>query len=153
MVKDMSRRRFIGLLALALGVVGCGDGIKRVPVKGKLTAKGTPIEGGYVQFIPGAGVKGEGGIGLSDRDGNFSVKGFKGVVGVAPGEYRVRVSRLVMPDGTPLPYGATEADNPGCRESIPAPYGTPQSPLKFTVPGQGGTIDVDLPVPLVGKKK
>src|SRR5207248_9607861 len=75
MVKDMSRRRFIGLLALALGVVGCGDGIKRVPVKGKLTAKGTPIEGGYVQFIPGAGVKGEGGIGLSDRDGNFSVKG------------------------------------------------------------------------------
>jgi hypothetical protein len=140
------------VLVLSLAVAGCGDGIKRVRVKGKLTAKGSPIPGAFVQFIPQGTTPGEGGIAQTDKDGNFSLAGMKGVKGVAPGEYRVRVSRLVMPDGKPLPYGATEADNPGCRESIPMPYGGPASPLKFTVPDAGGTADIDIPAKIAGRK-
>jgi hypothetical protein len=99
----MSPLRFLAVLVPVLGLVGCGDGIKRVPVQGKFTAAGAPVEGAFVQFVPAGGTKGEGGIGKTDRDGNFSLTGMKQVNGVAPGEYRVRISRLVAPNGKPLP--------------------------------------------------
>lgn len=147
-------RRMCLIMALALfpALAGCGDGIKRVPVQGKVRAKGVPIKGAFVQFVPLSDTKGEGGIGQSDDDGNFSLSGLKKVTGVAPGEYRIRVSRLVKADGSLLPYGATQADNPDARESIPAPYSSPDSPLTAKVPEGGGTIDVDIPVSLVGQK-
>jgi hypothetical protein len=147
----MQRRPLITALAVSLAVIGCGDGIKRVRVQGKLTAKGEPVRGAFVQFIPEGSTPGEGGIGQADKEGTFTLAGVKGVQGVSPGEYRVRISRLVMPDGTPLPYGATEADNPGCWESIPMPYGGPQSTLKFTVPNAGGSADIDIPAKLLGR--
>lgn len=145
----MQRLCFLASVVPLLGLLGCGDGIKRVPVQGKLTAKGDPVEGAYVQFIPAGDTRGEGGMGRTDRDGNFSLEGARGVKGLAPGEYKVRVSRLVLPDGKPLPWGATEADNPGCRESIPPPYSTPESTLAATVPESGGTINVEIPAKLV----
>jgi hypothetical protein len=143
---------FLASVVPLLGVLGCGDGIKRVPVQGKLTVNGNPVEDAYVQFIPARDTRGEGGMGRTDRDGNFSLEGMKGVRGVAPGEYKVRVSRLVLPDGKPLPWGATEADNPGCRESIPPPYSTPESPLAATVPESGGTINIGIPAKLLAGK-
>jgi hypothetical protein len=73
----------------------------------------------------------------------------RGVAGVAPGEYTVRISRLVAHDGKPLPDGATEADNPGCWESIPPPYFMPDSPLRVTVPDAGGTLNVEIPKKLL----
>jgi hypothetical protein len=145
----VQRLCFLASVVPLLGLLGCGDGIKRVPVQGKLTAKGDPVEGAYVQFIPAGDTRGEGGMGRTDRDGNFSLEGARGVKGLAPGEYKVRVSRLVLPDGKPLPWGATEADNPGCRESIPPPYSTPESTLAATVPESGGTINVEIPAKLV----
>jgi len=146
------RLGFLASVVALLGFPGCGDGIKRVPVQGKLTAKSEPVEGAYVQFIPAGDTQGEGGMGRTDRDGNFSLEGAKGVKGVAPGEYKVRVSRLVLPDGKPLPWGATEADNPGCRESIPPPYSTPESPLAATVGESGGAVTVEIPAKLVVSK-
>jgi hypothetical protein len=148
----MRRLRYMTALVLSLGLAACGDGIKRVPVEGKLTAKGTAVEGAFVQFVPADTTRGEGGIGQSDRDGKFALSGVKGVKGVAPGAYKVRVSRLVMPDGQPLPYGATEADNPGCKESIPAPYSSPESPLRVTVPDSGGDVPIDIPVAVARPK-
>jgi hypothetical protein len=152
MEEDMCQVRLLTPVLLFLALPGCGDGIKRVPVEGKLTAKGTAVEGAFVQFVPAETTKGEGGIGLSDQDGKFSLSGAKGVKGVAPGAYKVRVSRLVMPDGKPLPYGATEADNPGCKESIPAPYSSPESPLRVTVPDAGGDVPIDIPVAIARPK-
>jgi hypothetical protein len=137
---------YLATLVVLVGLAGCGDGIKRVPVQGKLTAKGTPIKGAVVQFVPLGEIPGEGGVGQSDDNGNFSLKGLKGVTGVAPGEYKVRISRFVKADGSSLPYGATEADNPDARQVIPAPYSGPDSPLTRKVPESGGTVDVDLPV-------
>jgi hypothetical protein len=145
----MFRLRIIALIILMLSLVGCGDGVRRVPVKGQFKAKGNPVEGAFVLFIPQGNTKGEGGIGKTDRDGNFSLTGMRQVVGVSPGEYTVRISRLVARDGKPLPEGATEADNPGSWESVPPPYCLPNSPLKVTVPDSGGVVNVEVPAKMM----
>ena len=118
------------LAAIAVLVLtGCGgDGLKRVPVKGQVTAKGVPVANATVLFMPVDGTKGEGGIGTTDQDGNFTLTGSRrGDSGVVPGKYKVRVSRFVDRDGTVLPSDAKQADYPHAVESVPAPYSSPDS--------------------------
>lgn len=150
----MGRSRIFAASLLFVGLVGCGDGLRRVPVQGKLTAKGQPVEGATVQFIPTGSTKGEGGMGRSDAEGNFSLIGTRaGAKAVVPGEYKVCVSRLVDRDGSALPWDAKEADYPGARESIPSPYNSLDgTPLKATVPEAGGTVNIDIPV-AIGRRK
>jgi hypothetical protein len=141
-------------MVLLSGLAGCGDGLKRVPVQGKLTNQGQPLGNATVQFIPVGSTKGEGGIGVSDNDGNFTLIGSRrGDKGVVPGEYKIRVSRLIARDGTPLPADAKQADNPGCKESVPGPYASVDgTPLKATVPDKGGEVTIDIPVKIAGRK-
>ncbi|HEY7428712.1 MAG TPA: hypothetical protein VH682_31065 [Gemmataceae bacterium] len=150
----MRRLHFPAALALFLGLLGCGDGLKRVPVQGKITAKGQPLENATVQFIPAGSTQGEGGMGVSDNDGNFTLIGSRaGAKGVVAGEYKVRVSRLLARDGTPLPADAKQADNPGCKESVPVPYASLEAtPLKATVPEAGGEVAIDIPAKILGRK-
>jgi hypothetical protein len=138
-----------GLPALA----GCGDGLRRVAVQGKLTNIGKPLGHATVQFIPVGATQGEGGLGRSDADGNFTLTGSRGgASGIVPGEYKIRVSRFIARDGTPLDADAKQADNPGARESVPAPYSALEgTPLKVTVPETGGPVTVDIPVKLRGR--
>src|SRR5262245_7733312 len=131
-------RRLLHLAAAVslLGPLGCGgDGLRRVPVRGKVTAQGVAVGNATVLFMPADGTKGEGGIGTTDRDGNFTLTGSRrGDAGVVPGKYKVRVSRLLDRDGTALPSDAKQADYPHAAESVPAPYSSPDSPLLVTVP-------------------
>jgi hypothetical protein len=139
---------------LVLAVLGCGDGLRRVSVRGKVTAGGVPLARATLQFLPLEGTRGEGGIGTSDSEGNFTLLGSRdGARGVVPGRYRVRVSRTVDRDGTLLPPDAKQADHPGARESVPPPYSTLASPLEVSVPEQGGAVSVEIPVPAGGKEK
>src|SRR5688572_18650017 len=149
----MRRLRFLAAVSI-LGFLGCGgDGLRRVPVQGKVTATGVPIGNATVLFMPADGTKGEGGIGTTDADGRFTLTGSRrGDSGVVPGKYRVRVSRFVNPDGSPLPPDFTEAEYPRAVESVPAPYSGPDSPLEVTVPEKGGELTVDIPARLLGKK-
>ena len=55
-------------------------------------------------------------------------------------------------DGTVLPSDHKQADYPHAVESVPAPYSTPESPLVVTVPEAGGTLNIEFPVKLLGKK-
>ena len=140
--------------ALALAsALGCGgDGLTRVPVQGKVTAKGVPVPNATVVFMPLGETKGEGAIGTTDAGGNFTLTGSRrGDSGIVPGLYRVRVSRFVDRDGTPLPADHKQADYPHAVESVPAPYSTPESPLEVTVPEKGGTVDVEIPAKVLGK--
>ena len=138
-----------------VGCFGCGDGLRRVPVQGKLTAKGVPVDGATVQFIPTDSTKGEGGMGRADNEGNFTLTGTRaGAKAVVPGEYTVRVSRLVARDGSTLPWDAKEAEHPGCYESVPAPYNSLDgTPLKAKIPEAGGTVNVDIPVTVIRRGK
>lgn len=150
----MTRLRHLLAAAALAGLLGCGgDGLRRVPVKGQVTAKGAPVGNATVSFVPVAGTKGEGGIGTTDRDGHFTLTGSRrGDAGVVPGKYKVRVSRLIDRDGTVLPSDAKEADYPHAKESVPAPFSSPESALEVEVPEQGGTVNVEIPVKLLGKK-
>src|SRR5438046_7865546 len=125
--------------ASALVLLGCGgDGLRRVPVRGKVTAAGAPVGGATVLFLPAGGTKGEGGIGTTDADGNFTLTGSRrGDTGVVPGQYKVRVSRFVDRDGTALPADAKQADYPHAVEAVPAPSSAPDSPLEGTGPEAG----------------
>jgi hypothetical protein len=147
-------RRVCWLAAAILLVAGCGgDGLRRVPVEGKVTAKDVPVGGATVLFLPAEGTAGEGGIGTTDPSGSYSLTGSRqGDTGVVPGKYKVRVSRLMDRDGTALPSDAKQADYPHAEESVPAPYSSPDSPLEVTVPEAGGTVNVAIPVATLGKK-
>ena len=150
----MRRLPVMATALLVLTPTGCGDGLARVPVRGKITAKGQPLDRAVVQFIPMESTKGEGGIGVSDDQGNFTLTGSRaGAKGVVPGEYRVRVSRLLARDGTVLPADAKQAENPGARESIPAEYASLEGTrLRVTVPDTGGDMSIDIPAPVLGRK-
>lgn len=146
--------RRVLMAAVLVAAAGCGDGLRRVPVEGKLTAGGAPLAGASVQFLPDEGTPGEGGLGLTEADGSFRLVGSReGADGVVPGKYRVRVSRMMNKDGTILPADAKQADYPSAAESIPAPYSAPGSPLIVTVPDAGGPIPVEIPVKVRGGKQ
>jgi hypothetical protein len=137
-----------------LVLLGCGgDGLRRVPVKGQVTAKGTPVGNATVSFMPADGTKGEGGIGSTDAEGIYTLVGSRrGDVGVVPGKYSVRISRFIKRDGTVLPSDAKWVDYPDAIESVPAPYSSANSTFLVTVPESGGTVDIPIPVKLIGKK-
>jgi len=150
----MRRLHSIATIILLLGLAGCGgDGLRRVPVQGKLTARGTPLANATLQFIPMDSTKGEGGIAKSESDGTFVLIGTRaGEKAIVPGKYKVRVSRLVGRDGSTLPDDAKQADYPDAKESVPSPYSSINSPLEATVPEEGGTVNVDVPVKVLGGK-
>ena len=136
------------ILVLLGLTAGCGesDGLERVPITGLLTLGGAPLPGAVVQFFPAGETAGPGALGTSDPEGRFEViSSRESDAGIPPGEYTVRVSRLVNPDGTPVPPDAPDADYPGCRESVPRPYSGVDSPLKVVIAPDGGEVRVDVP--------
>ncbi len=136
-------------------MAGCGgDGLRRVPIQGTVKAQGIPLNGATVQLSPKEGTVGEGAIGMSDQQGKFTViSSRREDSGVPPGKYSVRISRLIDAKGNPLPADATQADHPDAKESIPAPYSLPSSPLEVTIDDKGGSVEIDVPAKVQGLKK
>jgi hypothetical protein len=146
----MMYRGWIGALAL-LGLVGAGcggDGLKRVSVRGKVTAGGVPVDKCTVQFLPLGSTKGQGGLGNTDQDGNFKMASGT-LSGIVPGEYKVRLGRYIAPNGQPATTREDLMQNPYVRDSIPPKYSGMNSPLRFTVPESGGEINIDIPEKLL----
>lgn len=85
-----SRGSAIGPLALGLALfVGCGDSLKLVPAKGRITYKGEPVASAHVNF------KGEFGIdafAVTDEKGEFTLK-TRGLDGARPGEFDVWITK------------------------------------------------------------
>lgn len=145
---------FALLIVTTLSACGSSDGLDRVPIMGLVTVEGTPLPGAVLSFTPANGTPGLGALGTSDEAGKFEVVSSRqDDAGIPPGEYTVRVSRLAMPDGTPVPPDAPDADYPGSKESVPAPYSSADSPLKVTISPAGGEIQVDIPAKLLEPKK
>jgi hypothetical protein len=148
----------ICILAACLSVsIGCGpsDGLSRVPVKGKLTLEGKPLERALIRFVPTGGTKGYGGSAVTETDGSFVLQDDRGHSGgVVPGEYIVSVSKLTRPDGSSLPAKPTEEDFQGAKETMPGNItSADNSPLRHTVSEKGGEANVDIPASMMKRNR
>ncbi|MBM4068661.1 MAG: hypothetical protein FJ271_06915 [Planctomycetes bacterium] len=98
---------FLTMLAavvLVLGLAGCkGKSDKYMPVTGKVTYRGFPLQQGTIVFTPNTalGTQGELAIGEIGRDGTFSLR-TGNAYGAAAGHYRVTVA-AVSADGASIP--------------------------------------------------
>ncbi|MDY0167071.1 MAG: hypothetical protein RBS80_11040 [Thermoguttaceae bacterium] len=139
---------------LAWCLLGCGGRSPKlpplVPVEGVVTLDGQPLEEAYVQFHPVGTTRGTGAASNTDAEGRYELIAPDRSKGAPVGEYRVVISKLVLPDGTPFRAedGAGPMDSPG-REMLPARFSDyEQSVLTVMVPEGGGKIDL----PLVSKR-
>lgn len=121
-------------LVLALG---CGDSPKPlVPVSGKVSYRGMPLQNGTIVFTPDPRKGSSGDMAFSEikPDGTYSLHTGKGL-GAAPGHYRITVASVF---GTPQ-YNYQPA-------SLPEKYRDPeQSGLFFEVKsGAAQAVDLNL---------
>lgn len=143
------------VLLLVMSAAGCGGGPekvipeKAVPVTGTLTLDGKPLDNARITFYPSSAAQGDGSSGTTDSAGKYelqSVFGADVVIGAAPGKYKVVISRMVRPDGTPMPPDSQEPPMmSGAREGIPLQYsGFSTTVLSANVASTGGTFDFAL---------
>jgi hypothetical protein len=130
----------VPVVCLALTTLGCGG---PVAVEGTVTFEGQPLEEATVLFHPTDGSAGA--SALTDAKGAFRLIGTQ-KDGIAPGEYRVTVSKKEFPPGL-KPADPTKLTIPlveKMQETLPLAYTLPdRTPLRVTVP-RGGQKDVRL---------
>jgi hypothetical protein len=144
--------RSLAVLFAVLSLVGCGKGDpSHVSVSGKVTLNDEPLAGAQIHFIPVGKTQGIGAQARTGADGRYQLNDRRGQPGAAPGDYKVTISKRVMPNGADVP-----ADDPTppiespAREKLPTIYSNrARTTLKAVVPTQGGDIDF----PLKGKGK
>jgi hypothetical protein len=157
----------IAILALvSCGLAGCGGDetarIKLAPVTGTVTLNGKPLEGAEITFTPdGSNAKNTPASDVTGPDGNYKVI-YRGRSGLAPGKYKVLVSKLFLPPGVrstdPQEFNmlqvAIESDPEGRGAGAKAPTQV-KGEFEREVPPEGGSIDVDVkgrPGPIVAPK-
>ena len=85
--RDFSPYAFlVALLTLSISLAGCSDS-GRLPLNGKVSFDGEPVEYGYVQFTPRAGTTGPT-SGADIKDGAYEVASVRGLF---QGSYRVEI--------------------------------------------------------------
>jgi hypothetical protein len=103
--------RILTLLFVMLSLVVCGckpPPPATIPVNGVVTLDGQPLVAANVSFFPQGETTGRGGMGQTDAEGRFTVhlhnnqSTEKGAPGLFAGQYKVIISKLVNPDGTPF---------------------------------------------------
>ena len=101
------------LTLLCLTLLAVAGGCKppppnTIPVSGTVTIDGQPLVGANVSFFPQGETTGRGGMGQTDEQGRFTVhlhdnqSTKQGPAGLFAGQYKVIISKLVNPDGTPF---------------------------------------------------
>ena len=139
-------------LLLAVVLSGCG-GVSDsrppvMPVKGTVLLDGKPLSGAMISFIPIGETRGAGGGARTDTAGRYELTSAHGDKGAPLGQYKVIVSKSVMPDGSdyhvesmPPPIQST------VRQILPSKYTNPSSTvLKATIRDGVNTIDLPLSV-------
>lgn len=141
-------RRYTILLLIVVGI-GCGSeptGPEKVPVTGTVSLNGESLPGAVITFIPTGKTPGLGGTARSDASGKFVLTSARGGEGAPAGEYRVAVSRRLMPDGSPVPADdKTPPIESPAQESLPPIYSNPEmTQLTATVTPDGPPIQLAL---------
>lgn len=150
----MTRRIRSAMVNLAvitcIGLTGCGDGIKIVPVAGRVTFNGSPPPYGCVlNFLPARDeardsneeVVARGlaiGCGECDSSGAFKAACLRNRGGLMPGRYQVMVSCYVY----------NETPNAPPVSVVPADFKAPE----LIVPADARSVRYDVDVPAAKKK-
>jgi len=139
--------RAVGLAFLPLALAGCGAPSGEpalIPVSGTVTLDKKPLAGAVLTFIPTGKTRGGLATARTGPDGRYTLQSKAGS-GVLPGEYRVVISKRVMPDGSDVPADdSTPPMRSPARETLPF-YSDPSKPaLTATVTVDGVPIDFPL---------
>lgn len=142
---------------LVAGVAGCGGGYnvgELVPVTGVVKLNGKPTPGVAVTFLSESGTTGSGGSGTTDENGSFVVAHRTGAPGLVAGTYKVIFSKLVLPDGSPMPTNpGTSAATLGARQMMPPDLADASRSRRIvTVAPNAPPLDFDLRVKAVAKR-
>jgi hypothetical protein len=91
------RAGVVALLLVPL-LYGCGDSIKTVPIRGKVTVGDEPVTSGNVSYVPLDTSKAakEMSVGPIDSNGEYTIH-TGGKSGAPPGKYKVVVSPSMVP--------------------------------------------------------
>jgi hypothetical protein len=144
--------RFHGWLIplLLMTVVGCGGGNgtieapELVPISGKVLLDGKPLAAAQVFFLPKATTGGQVCYASTAEDGSFALKYVNGDEGCPRGEFVMQVSKLLTPDGKPIPEGQTAADVAAV-DIIPLRYKDPDAPMNsVTITGPKSDFQIAL---------
>jgi hypothetical protein len=146
--------RTLGLLGFGLAaVLGCEARPTLVPVSGKVTMGGNPVEGAMVLFLHRSR-EGEHASGMTDPDGNFKLATYISAnetpEGALPGDYDVIIDKIRQVRRTPdLKVGMQSYE---LVNLLPEKYSMRGSGLQASVKkGEANEflfdLDVDLPKP------
>jgi hypothetical protein len=120
--------RLVLVLVPAIVLAGGCGGLKRVPVKGKVTYDGKPVEEGEITFIPQSKDVGPA-SGSHIKDGNYECSG-KGAVLVGKCKVQITGTRVAKVKQDPnLPFVPKD-------QYIPEKYNK-KTTLEFDVPESG----------------
>jgi len=123
----------LGIAAMVIGVVavGCDGRPSRVPVSGKVTVEGKPLEVGSITFYATAGGR-PGGASLAEG-GSYSITMYETNDGLPPGKYSVAVA------------AAEWISDKACRWHAPQHYQDAKtSGLTVEIKNEESTFDFDL---------
>jgi hypothetical protein len=159
-VFKVKMRQWLGILLSALLIcdAGCSSDGKpppkvgdTFPMEGMVKLDGTPLVGAIVFFHPRFAEGFQGAMGVTDKDGKYTLDTFLGEgktkKGVIPGKYNVTVSQMGNKDGVPLKYDPSQSPmsvDPMARELIPEKYSMVNDENYFEVPSGGGKHDIDI---------
>ncbi|VTS08946.1 carboxypeptidase-like regulatory domain-containing protein [Tuwongella immobilis] len=135
--------RALAMLMLVGGMVGCGGGSENgeIPVQGKVTMDGEPLNQATIRFLPNT--TSNGGMGVSKVDGTFSIAGPQGQNGVPVGTYKVTVSRRLNPDGS-LPPSDEEPILSKAVEKLPPSFSDPNRTTLSVNLASDGKVELKL---------
>lgn len=138
---DLYRRFFFAaLLFSSAALMGCKDS-RRLPVEGKVTFDGQPVEWGYVQFSPSAGTTGPT-SGADIKDGAYEVASVRGLF---QGTYRVAIQAWKRSGGVSIdPVTGEKTEGGGNLKQILPPKYNDESELTVEIGGGERTFNFNL---------
>jgi hypothetical protein len=124
------------LMLLVAALAGCGDGRPtRVPISGKVTIDGAPLQFGSVLFVPASGRSAGGSL---DKEGRYFLSCFEKGDGAMVGEYRVAITGSEQLGETAVRWHAPKKYRDIATSNLTAAVDGPKDDVDFELTWEGG---------------
>lgn len=150
-MSDIRKHHSWGLVGAmtAAFVVGCGGkplpGPELVAVRGQVRLQKKPLAGATVTYIPDAGTPGTLAFGVTDNEGRYELETIPLGKGVRPGDYKVTVNKMVLPNGGEIPPDTTSITDLNPKQLLDKKVASPEATqLRAKVDATSPEKDFDL---------